>query len=89
MIEFIRLCAAANVPFKATAGLHHPLRSVHRLTYAAESPSAMMHGFLNFFLAAAFVRAGMETEVAVQLLEEQSARHFILIPMKSSGAGTG
>ncbi len=33
VIEFIRLCAAANVPFKATAGLHHPLRSVHRLTY--------------------------------------------------------
>ena len=62
VIEFMRLCAAAKVPFKATAGLHHPLRSVHRFTYQPESPSGMMHGFLNVFLAAAFLRAGMESE---------------------------
>jgi hypothetical protein len=76
VIEFIRLCAAANVPFKATAGLHHPLRSVHRFTYQAESPSGMMHGFVNLFLAAAFLRAGMESRVAVQLLDEKSASAF-------------
>lgn len=76
VIEFIRLCAAANVPFKATAGLHHPIRSAHRFTYDPESPSGMMHGFLNVFLAAAFLRAGMETKRAVQLLEEESARNF-------------
>ncbi|MGA9497671.1 MAG: hypothetical protein ACLP0H_05565 [Terriglobales bacterium] len=73
VIEFIRLCGAANVPFKATAGLHHPLRSVHRFTYQADSASGMMHGFMNLFLAAAFLRTGMESEVAVELLEEQSA----------------
>jgi hypothetical protein len=76
VIEFIRLCAAASVPFKATAGLHHPLRSVQRLTHQPESPSVIMHGFLNVFLAAAFLRAGMESEVAVQLLEEQSPLAF-------------
>jgi len=76
VIEFIRLCAAANVPFKATAGLHHPLRSVHRFTYQPESPSGVMHGFINVFLAAAFLRAGMEAKLAVQLLEEQSAEAF-------------
>ena len=76
VIEFMRECAAANVPFKATAGLHHPLRSVHRLTHQPESASGMMHGFLNVFLAAAFLRAGMEAEVAQQLLEEQSAQAF-------------
>jgi hypothetical protein len=78
VIEFIRLCAAANVPFKATAGLHHPLRSVHRFTYQPESPSGIMHGFVNVFLAATFLRAGMETSIAMQLLEEQSASaiHF-------------
>jgi hypothetical protein len=76
VIEFIRLCAAANVPFKATAGLHHPLRSVHRFTYQGESPSGMMHGFVNLFLAAAFLRAGMEPEIAVQLLGEESASAF-------------
>ena len=76
VIEFIRLCAAANVPFKATAGLHHPLRSVHRLTYQPQSPSGIMHGFVNMFLAAAFLRAGIETKLAVQLLEERSAEAF-------------
>ncbi|SRR6266404_5481910 len=76
VVEFIRLCAAANVPFKATAGLHHPLRSVHRLTYQAGSPSGIMHGFVNVFLAAAFLRAGVEATLAVQLLEERSADAF-------------
>ena len=73
VIEFIRLCAEANVPFKATAGLHHPLRSVHRFTYHPDSPSGIMHGFINVFLAAAFLREGMESTLAVELLEEQSA----------------
>jgi hypothetical protein len=78
VIEFIRLCAAANVPFKATAGLHHPLRSVHRFTYQPDSPSGIMHGFLNIFLAASFLRAGMNSDLAVELLDEQSAQalHF-------------
>jgi len=76
VVEFIRLCAANNVPFKATAGLHHPLRSTHRLTYQAESPLGMMHGFINLFLAAAFLRAGMDDKLAVQLLEEQSPQAF-------------
>lgn len=76
VIEFIRLCAAAEVPFKATAGLHHPLRSAHRFTYQPESPSGIMHGFVNVFLAAAFLRAGIEAKLALQLLEEQSAQAF-------------
>jgi hypothetical protein len=76
VIEFMRLCAAANVPFKATAGLHHPLRSVHRFTYQPESASGIMNGFVNVFLAAAFLRAGMEANVAVQVLGEQSAQAF-------------
>jgi hypothetical protein len=73
VLEFIKLCADARVPFKATAGLHHPLRSVHPLTYKPDSPSGWMHGFLNVFLAAAFLRAGMEPRFAAELLEERSA----------------
>jgi hypothetical protein len=76
VVEFIHLCLSADVPFKATAGLHHPLRSVHKLTYQPESPLGMMHGFLNVFLAAAFLRAGMESALAVSLLEEQSSAVF-------------
>lgn len=76
VIEFIRLCVVGNVPFKATAGLHHPLRSLHRFTYQGDSPSGTMHGFVNVFLAAAFLRAGMEPQLAVELLEEHSAGAF-------------
>ena len=76
VVKFIHLCAANNVPFKATAGLHHPLRSIHRLTYQPESPLGMMHGFINLFLAASFLRAGMEGKLAVQLIEEQSQQAF-------------
>ncbi len=76
VVDFIRLCLASNVPFKATAGLHHPLRSVHRLTYQSDSPSGMMHGFINVFLAGAFLRAGLEAELAVQLLEASSSSAF-------------
>ena len=78
VVEFLGLCATHRLPFKATAGLHHPLRSVHRLTYQPDSPSGMMHGFLNLFLAAAFLRAGLEPQLALQLLDERSieALHF-------------
>jgi hypothetical protein len=76
VVEFMRLCAAARVPFKATAGLHHPVRSVHRLTYEPDSPSAMMHGFLNVFLGAAFLRGGMDAALAVDVLKEESPSAF-------------
>ncbi|HEX3582953.1 MAG TPA: hypothetical protein VH087_14390, partial [Thermoanaerobaculia bacterium] len=51
---FIRVCAMNAVPFKATAGLHHPLRCVRALTYEPNAPRATMHGFVNVFMAAAF-----------------------------------
>jgi hypothetical protein len=76
VVEFMRLCAANGAAFKATAGLHHPIRSPHRLTYQADSPTGMMHGFLNVFLAAAFLRAGTNFELAVELMDEQSVDAF-------------
>ncbi|HKR64678.1 MAG TPA: hypothetical protein VJZ00_13180 [Thermoanaerobaculia bacterium] len=53
--EFLRACAAKGVAFKATAGLHHPLRCVKPLTYEPNAPTGKMHGFLNVFLAAALL----------------------------------
>jgi len=59
---FIVRCAECGVPFKATSGLHHPLRCFHSLTYEPNSREGMMHGFLNLFTAAAIawgaVRSG-------------------------------
>ncbi|MGH9854591.1 MAG: hypothetical protein ACREBD_32570 [Blastocatellia bacterium] len=76
LARFIKICAEEDVPFKATAGLHHPLRSVNKLTYASDSASAMMHGFLNVFLAAAFAHNGMDVDRLVELLEEKSPEAF-------------
>ena len=69
------LCAAAarRMPFKATAGLHHPVRSLRSLTYAGDSPRAPMHGFLNVFCAAALAYHGMDKGHVTELLEETDA----------------
>jgi hypothetical protein len=69
-------CAQAAVPFKATAGLHHPLRATYRLTYDADSPRGEMFGFLNVLIAAAFARAGVGTEDIADLLAERDAAAF-------------
>ncbi len=55
---FIVACAGQRLPFKVTAGLHHPIRKPHPLTYDGDAPRAVMHGFLNVFLAAAFAWHG-------------------------------
>ncbi|GJQ29977.1 MAG: hypothetical protein HBSAPP03_18610 [Phycisphaerae bacterium] len=70
---FINACAAAGVPFKATAGLHHPLRGYHPLTYEPGCAGCEMYGFVNVFLTAAFVRikGPNDTEAASLLTEEE------------------
>jgi len=79
LADFLCLAAARRLPFKATAGLHHPIRSLHRLTYAADSPVAVMHGFLNVFTAAAFAwhGAGRKTVLAVVNEEDAGAFEFL------------
>ena len=52
VLEFLRLASERRLAFKATAGLHHPLRATQRLTYRDDSPTAVMHGFVNVFAAA-------------------------------------
>jgi len=75
--RFMRVCLAANVPFKATAGLHHPLRAVKPLTYEADAPEGAMNGFLNVFLAAAFLRQGYQTKTINELLKDRRADNFL------------
>lgn len=76
LIRFMAACLRAGVPFKATAGLHHPLRAEYNLTYEADSPRGLMFGFLNLFLAAAFLQAGLDEATAERLLEERSLEAF-------------
>lgn len=76
LARFIQACATAKVPFKATAGLHHPLRARYRLTYEPESPQGMMFGFLNVFVAAGVAYAGGNVEDVTAVLEEQDISAF-------------
>jgi hypothetical protein len=50
--RFLEACVGGDVPFKATAGLHHALRGEYPLTYEPNCPRGVMHGFLNVFAAA-------------------------------------
>ncbi|MCC6321673.1 MAG: hypothetical protein IT438_09605 [Phycisphaerales bacterium] len=81
---FLLACAAADVPFKATAGLHHPIRSEHPLTYEPGCPRGTMHGFVNVFFAAALAHAhrherGGEQTLA-RILSETDPRAFRFEP---------
>ena len=73
LVRFIRTCLSAGVPFKATAGLHHPLRAEYRLTYEPDGPRGPMFGFLNLFLATAYLADGLDGDTAARLLEERDA----------------
>ena len=64
LAQFLVTAAQRRVPFKATAGLHHPLRS------------ATMHGFLNVFAGAVLVWRGMDLASLTQLLEDTDPRAF-------------
>ena len=76
--ERMETLADRSVSFKATAGLHHPVRSEHGLTYAEDSPSGTMHGFLNLLCAAAVLRFGGGRAEAVRVLEERDANAFAI-----------
>jgi len=87
LAAFLWDCARARVPFKATAGLHHGVRGAYPLTYEPDSPSAVMHGFLNVFVAAALARltAGPQEEtpddppaVLSAILEERDPASFVV-----------
>ena len=77
LARLIVRAAGARVPFKATAGLHHPVAGEYSLTYAPDSPRGRMFGFVNLFAATVFAQrhatepATLEHLPLVGLLEEQ------------------
>ena len=70
--RFLKICRAAEVPFKATAGLHHPCR------HLATDVGCMQFGFLNMFVAGCMLWSDdtMPEAELVQLLTEEKAGAF-------------
>jgi len=71
LANFISACTRAGVPFKATAGLHHPLYHFNT------GQGVYMHGFLNVFFASVLMGEGLlDEEAAFELLTDGIASHF-------------
>jgi len=76
IVDFIVACRREGVAFKATAGLHHPMRGRVKLTYEPDAPTGTMYGFLNVFVAATLVHAGVTEDIALAALEEREPNAF-------------
>lgn len=67
----IAACRQSDVPFKATAGLHHPFRRYD------DAYGTHMHGFLNFFCASALASAhDLDEEGIAAILRDEDPAHF-------------
>jgi hypothetical protein len=77
LARFLARAAAARVPMKATAGLHHAIRGDRRLTYASDSASTAMHGFVNLVIAATLLTTGrIDEDLAGALLDDDRPEVF-------------
>lgn len=64
-------CRDANVPFKATAGLHHPIR--HELP----GEGLLQHGFVNVFGAAVLAReTGLDQQELAEIIDHRKLSDF-------------
>jgi|SRR6185437_10450560 len=87
LATFIANCADAGVAFKATAGLHHPIRCVRPLTYEPNAITGEMHGFLNVVMASAFAIAGMPADEIGEVLGERQASSFVFTDSEAKWRG--
>ena len=74
--RFIARASELFVPFKATAGLHHPVGGEYPLTYDDGAPQARMFGFLNIFVAAVFAQSRAHEKVLTEIVDESEIAAF-------------
>ena len=73
LTHFMAACVTRDLIFKATAGLHHPLRGEYRVTYEPGAEHVTMFGYLNLLLATAILRHGGTVDDAQAALVERDA----------------
>ncbi|GLC27018.1 hypothetical protein [Roseisolibacter agri] len=88
VLDFLAACERHDVTAKCTAGLHHPLRAEHALTYEPGCARGTMFGFVNVFLAAALLRAGHASADVAPLLEERDPAAFAFDDAGASWRGS-
>ena len=72
LAAFLRDCLNLDVPFKLTAGLHHPVRR------RDENMGVMMHGYINVLAAAALAEShDLNTAEIEKVLEDTKAENFV------------
>lgn len=72
LADVIELCESAHIPWKATAGLHHPL------PYTCPDIGVVMHGFLNLLLGVVLWGAKKITSSQLrELVTDANADHFM------------
>jgi hypothetical protein len=77
LAEFLHAATVRQLPFKCTAGLHHPLPARRPLTYQPESPLGTMHGFWNVLFATGLLMSGaIDRQSVRELLQDQQSTSF-------------
>lgn len=77
LAEFLVACAARRLPFKATAGLHHPFR--RRAT--ADGTGQPQHGFVNLLAATSVALTGAGHDEIAKILdtvEDEGGRDLLI-----------
>ena len=77
LAAFITAAHEHDVPWKATAGLHHPVRGIHGV-----EGGAVPHGFLNVFIAGIALHAGaIDASRVEEILAETDPLAFVVDPV--------
>jgi hypothetical protein len=76
LLDFLEGVVSRKLPFKATAGLHHPVRGLHPLDNFTNGPSGVMYGYLNLMIASAILWRGGDRTLAREALLESEISSF-------------
>ena len=87
LTQFLIAVTTQRVPFKATAGLHHPFRGSYPLSYEPGADRFEMYGFINLLLATAELHRSGDGKLAQSILEESDPAAFECAPHALSWRG--